>query len=374
MRGTIRARGKGRWQVQVYAGRTPDGREHRVARTIHGTKRDAERTLTRLITEVEAGRHHTDDPTVTQLAEQWYAARQADWSPGTARQYRHQLDRHILPTLGPMRARKVRPSDLDRLYAAMRADGLAPGTVRKTHTIASSIFTQAEKWDLVATNPARAATPPKLTAPPVDPPAAGDLARLLADMQKSHTDLACFVRLAVTTGCRRGELCALQWDDIDLDAHTLLVARALADGPSGLEVKGTKTGRAKAMALDAGTVSALRTHRAALVEHHLAVRAGAPLWVFPADRDPTRPVRPDVMTHRWGRLAATHGLTKVRLHDLRHFVASQMLAQGADIRTVAGRLGHANPATTLRIYAHLIPEADRAAADDLGALLDGTGK
>lgn len=83
MRGTIRARGKGRWQVQAYAGRGPDDREKRVARTIRGTKRDAERALAALVVEVEAGQHRGDDPTVAELAEQWYAARVADWSPGS---------------------------------------------------------------------------------------------------------------------------------------------------------------------------------------------------------------------------------------------------------------------------------------------------
>lgn len=128
MRGTVRARGKAVWQVQVYAGRHPDGREKRVARTIRGTRKDADRALAALVLQVEAGQHRGDDPTVTELAEQWYAARVADWSPGTARQYRHQLDRHLLPALGTTRARKVRPADLDRLYATMRAQGLAPGT------------------------------------------------------------------------------------------------------------------------------------------------------------------------------------------------------------------------------------------------------
>lgn len=114
MRGTVRARGKGTWQVQVYAGQHPDGRERRVARTIHGTRRQADEALRDLIREVETGRHRTDNPTVTELAEQWYSTRVADWSPGTARQYRHQLDRHILPAIGSINARKVRPADLDR--------------------------------------------------------------------------------------------------------------------------------------------------------------------------------------------------------------------------------------------------------------------
>lgn len=101
MRGTVRARGKNTWQVQVYAGHHPDGRERRVARTIHGTRRQADEALRDLIREVETGRHRTDNPTVTELAEQWYATRDADWSPGTARQYRHRpTRRHRTPMDG----------------------------------------------------------------------------------------------------------------------------------------------------------------------------------------------------------------------------------------------------------------------------------
>lgn len=107
--------------------------------------------------------------------------------------------------------------------------------------------------------------------------------------------------------------------------------------------------------------------------------AGEPQWVFPSDRNFDLPMRRDTMTHRWIRLrdqVDAHGqlvhphLQGVKLHGLRHFMATRMLAQGVDVRTVAGRLGHANPATTLKVYAHFIPEADRAAADDLGRLLD----
>lgn len=94
------------------------------------------------------------------------------------------------------------------------------------------------------------------------------------------------------------------------------------------------------------------------------------MWVFPADRALDQPMRRDTITHAWIRLRDAHGFDGVRLHDLRHLMASRMLAAGVDVRTVANRLGDANPSTTLRVYAHLIPEADRAAADELGALLD----
>lgn len=126
MRGTIRARGKGTWQVQVYAGRDPHtGRERRIARTIHGTKRDAERALARLITEVEAGQHRGDDPTVATLAEQWYTARSGSWSPRTRDAYRRELDQRIIPRLGHRKARTITARDLVERQVAEVAGELA---------------------------------------------------------------------------------------------------------------------------------------------------------------------------------------------------------------------------------------------------------
>jgi len=369
MRGTIRERGKGTWQVQVYAGKGPDGREKRVARTIHGKKADAENALRNLIREVEAGQHQGDDLTVTELADQWQAARQSDWSPRVRLEYPRQIKKWITPRLGTRPIRKITTRELDLTYSAMTADGAGAATVRVAHTILRSMFTQAVRWGLITVNPADNARPPREQHSPIVPPDPAAIRALIGSLDEDLA-LAAFVRMAATTGCRRSELCALQWDDIDLDRGVLVVARAI-DGAGG--VKLTKTGQAKTMALDAATVAALTRWRSQLLELALAVKARSPVWVFPASRDLGRWVNPSTMSHRWARLRSEHGLEDVRLHDLRHFMASRMLAAGVDVRTVANRLGHANPTTTLRVYAHLIPEADRDAADELGRLLDTGG-
>lgn len=144
MRGTIRARGKGRWQVQAYAGRGPDDREKRVARTIRGTKRDAERALAALVVEVEAGQHRGDDPTIATLAEQWYAARSGAWSPRTRDSYRRELDHRILPHLGQRKARTVDARDLDLLYATLAAEGAGARRHRHRHRPRRAV-TQSEE-------------------------------------------------------------------------------------------------------------------------------------------------------------------------------------------------------------------------------------
>ena len=95
--------------------------------------------------------------------------------------------------------------------------------------------------------------------------------------------------------------------------------------------------------------------------------------MFSFDPDGTRPWRPDVVTHRFARLREQVGLPTVRLHDLRHYVATRLLAGGVAVSTVAGRLGHARTSTTLNVYGHFVPSSDQAAADFLATLLAPPG-
>jgi integrase len=85
--------------------------------------------------------------------------------------------------------------------------------------------------------------------------------------------------------------------------------------------------------------------------------------------DFSKPWRPGYATLAFGRLRDELGLKGVKLHHLRHFSATQLSSLGIDVRTVSGRLGHANASTTLDIYAQFAEQADERAADVLGALL-----
>jgi integrase len=145
-------------------------------------------------------------------------------------------------------------------------------------------------------------------------------------------------------------------------------------GRNGVVEKDTKTHAVRRVALDASTVASLVAHHER--SEHIATMCGVVLdgsaFVFSHEPDGSRPWRPDVVTHAFGRLRARAGLPGVRLHDLRHFVATRLLASGVDVRTVAGRLGHRNAATTLNVYSHFLQEADREAADLIGRLVQGS--
>jgi len=195
------------------------------------------------------------------------------------------------------------------------------------------------------------------------------------------TDFALFLRLAAIVGARRAELCALRWSDLDLDAGRLSIARRLVAGrdeagrETVYELAGTKTNAGHTVALDPATVSALRAYRRTSVERALAcgVRLAADAHVFSVEPDGAEGWKPHSVSQRFRRLRSRAGLPTMRLHDIRHYVASHLIDQGVAVTTVSERVGHSSSRTTLGIYGHAVAETDQRAAAILAAALDGPG-
>jgi integrase len=184
--------------------------------------------------------------------------------------------------------------------------------------------------------------------------------------------LACWLQVAVATGARRGEVCALRWSDIDFTTATVRIERSVsATKSAGVAIRPTKTGRVRLVSLTGGAVDALVRQRARA--ERTAADAGRTVdaddQIFTSDPDARRPWRPELVTRRWERLRVKNGLDHMRVHDLRHFVATQLLTAGIDVRTVANRLGHARTSTTLDIYWAWVPARDREAARYLEEVL-----
>jgi len=379
------------WELEVDAGRDPvSNKRRKVCRGFRGTKREAERELAELVNEVNRGKGRGTAATVGDLLERWLAAgvtkKGAPWSPTTRARAQEHVQT-ITPALGMTQLNRLDPSDIDALYVSLAGKGLAPRTIRGVHSVLHRSLDQAVRWGWIPGNPADRATPPGAPPQKIQPPDPQAVAKILTAAKEWHDGtLGTWLHLAITTGARRGELCGLRWEDVDLNGGSLLISRAVVseDGTT-LVVKGTKTHQARRLALDEGTVQALREHQARMnplrdigpalptspgLSPRLIAGAGARLtgYVFSDDLDGARPWRPDRVSLAFRRLCDREGV-RIRLHDLRHFAVTRMLAGGVDVRTVAGRVGHANPAVTLSVYSHFVPENDRAAADLLGGLL-----
>ncbi|MEZ5247604.1 MAG: site-specific integrase [Acidimicrobiales bacterium] len=380
MKGYMRQRG-GSWELRVFLGHDPvTGKQRYANRTVRGGKREAQRALAAMITEAEQGLTARSAATVAELLEAWFDQAAPDFSPATAKETRGYLDRSLLPGLGGRRLAKLKPGDIDAFYRRLRESGgvggkpLAPATVRRIHGILRRALAQGVRWGWIGVNPAASASPPKVPAPKVAPPDPEQLARLLARARDESPDFACFVLVAAATGARRSELVALRWDDVDQTEATLDISRGIVVGRDGLVEKDTKTHSSRRVSLDAQTAAVLAEHR-----EQMAARAqtcGVDLaddaFVFSNAPDCTLPWFPGSVSRSFKRLCEKEGIAGVRLHDLRHFVATQLLGAGVDVRTVAGRLGHRNAATTLNVYAHFLEQSDRAAADVIGNLISGS--
>ena len=294
-------------------------------------------------------------------------------SPASKRIYLLAFNRHLRPAIGSIPARNLRARDLNAVYAAMTAAGLAPATVRKVHTIASAMCTYGTKHEWMADNPARKADPPALRKTKVRATPIPETAALIRALE--GTPIGLLVLASAALGTRRGETLGLQWGDIDFAAGQITIQRRVTVVPGGIEiVDATKNETSRTIAVDPVTLHRFSAH---LTEAQaIAAVAGFSLpstaYVFARDLEGRLPWHPSTATHKLAAIRRRLGLSDAaHLHGLRHHVATSLLAAGVDVRTVAERLGN-GPDVVLSTYAHFVPAADQAAARILGdALADG---
>ena len=364
---------RGGWELIVYVGRDPvTGRKRRQSRMFRGSKQQAKVALAKLVVETSAQRNRATEGTVEHLLDKWLEqTTRVGRSPTTLRTYRSYAENNIIPKLGDVQLRRLTAKHLDELYRELAQRGMEASTIRQHHAILAAALKQARKWQWVDVNVAEDASPPTVRRREVRPPAVDDVRALIAGAEKRNADLAVLLFVAATTGARRGELSALRWDDIDLDGRRMNIARSVVDIPGLIVEKDTKTHQVRKVTIDEETTALLVTHRSACED--LASICGAKVstnsFLFSHEVDFSKPWRPNYATLAFGRLRDELGLDGVKLHHLRHFSATQLLSAGIDIRTVSGRLGHANASTTLDFYAQFLQAADERAADALGDLL-----
>jgi len=370
--GSMTERSPGVWRLRVFVGDDPlTGNPHQVHRTFKGGQREASKALAALVTEVQAGHFDLSSATVGQLLDRWLEHLESiGRRPSTVYGYRGKIDHAIRPALGAIGLSKLTADILDRTYASWTASGLASATVRQYHAILSGSLHQAVKWGWIERNPTDRATSPSPQGPKMTPPTPDEVNRLVAAAEDSDPILATAIAIAALTGCRRGELVALRWSDIDLEGGYLTIERSITT-VDGVTYEGpTKTHQVRHLALDDLCLMVLRQRRA--FQEKFSEDTDSPLvedpFVLSYMAHAGTPVNSDTISHRFSALAAKLGI-RCRFHDLRHFSITTLIAAGVDVRTVSTRHGHATATMTLNRYAHALPATDREAAAVLGRVL-----
>jgi integrase len=401
-RGSIESLPSGALRVAVYAGVDPlTGRRHYLREVVPAGPKaaaEAEKALRRLAGQVDEQRHPRTNASVDQLLDRYLET--LDVGRTTHRMYTKYLEKHVRPFIGRLRAGAVGVEALDSLYAELRrcrthctgrghvdhrtprehacdvrcrphvCHPLAPATIRHIHFVLRGAYEKGVRWHWVSVNPVEFASPPAARPPDPRPASAEEAARILDEAWRDP-DWGVLVWLTMTTGLRRGELCALRWSDVDLPNGTLTVRRSIRQDGVHRDEKDTKTHQQRRITLDPTTVEVLTAHWDRCRDR--AVRLGVLLhrevFVFSLAPDGSTHLVPMSVSQRYGRLAARLGID-THLHNLRHYSATELIAAGVDVRTVAGRLGHSGGGiTTLRVYAAWLAEADQRAAGGLLARL-----
>lgn len=374
MKGTKDERSPGVWRLRVFIGLDPvTGNPRQVSRTFRGTGREADTAMAKFLAEVASGKAAGGgSTTVGEFLDQWLEHIKPHRSPTTIRGYRFKIAR-IKKRVGSVRLDKLTAQHLDRAYRAWLEEGLDPSSVHHLHRVLSAALHQAVKWQVLSSSPTSLASPPARRMRPKEVPALDVVQRLVSTAEeRGQPVLAVLIVIAATTGLRRGELSGLRWSDVDVELRKLHVRRSIKNDTDGVWAQGPiKTHQARRIALDEFTVTVLSAHHDSAESR--AADAGVTLdpdgYVFSLDQSGATPLTPDRLSGAFTRLCRAAGIGGVTLHTLRHFSASMLIASGRDVRMVAGRLGHSDATTTLRVYAHMVEGRDQDAADYLGSLL-----
>jgi integrase len=348
----------GRWRVSV---------KHLGARrtATASTKREAQQIGNQWEIELAGRARGVEVPTIDELCTARLSS--ASWAPTLEAEYRLAASR-VPDRLRSMRADRVGVVDIERAYTLI-SQVYTASAARRVHELLRSVFAEAIRVGAITRSPMDHVNKPQRPQRQIRPPSRDEVARLLSQVDGvEHVAL----RLACTTGARRGELAGLRWTDID-DSGQLSIVRSLAYTPTvGVHERPTKTGTRghRTITLDPATVAMLDTHRSEQAALADLERLPSPVWVL-SDLAGAEPWRPDRLTHVFADARTAAGVEGVRLHDLRHFAATQMLSAGVPVRVVAHRLGHASTATTERIYAHWVPGDDVDAADIIALAVSG---
>lgn len=300
----------------------------------------------------------------------------------TAERYRDMLKR-INAEIGPLKLQDIRPDHLNRLYAKLAEPGqnkrtgmgLSQKTIIEHHRVISSIFSQAVKEQLVPSNIAQRATPPKNPKKEMDAFEAEEVQAILKALESEPLKWQVMTHLLIATGARRGEIMGLRWKNVDWDNHRLYLCENRVYTPKSGAISTTlKTGENRYVSISLAVLDLLKRWQSEQAEFYKFLGITPSDYVLTADDG--QPMHPDSPTDWLAKFAKRHDLPPIHPHKFRHTQASLLISEGVDILTVSKRLGHAKVSTTLDIYSHALAKSDEKASDTLDSLIyqkkDGT--
>jgi integrase len=363
----------GTWGFRLSAGFDPvSGKRRYITEFKYGSADEAEEAMRDAERGLKTAVYDFKRTTAVSYLLEWLDAQEkhSQLKPSTMRMYRSYVDKDIVPALGPkLLLKDLRKPHVAGLIADLQGAGRGAVTIKRIHATLSSALADAVQDGLLATNPAAGARLPRVEKNRIEVWEPEDAGTFLDGISEHR--LGALFEVAILSGMRRGELCGLRWQDVDLVARRLVVRVQLVQvGKDVIEgtIK-TEAGQNRVVALSDRAVAALMAWQFKQAEEReqwgdAYVETGR---VFTYEDG--RQMRPGYPSKLFEITVAKLGLPSMRFHDLRHLHASLMLASGQDLAIVSKTMGHSNSQITRDLYAHMVGDAARNAAEGAASLL-----
>lgn len=296
----------------------------------------------------------------------WLSDVKREQATSTHQSYEYHLNSYVLPNLGRFWVRDLTPLLLRNFFADLETAGCKSATRQKIHASLQACLQTASDLEVIPRNPIAKVSKPTHERKKIDPFTLKEIKAILGGMEADR--LHAMYVVAFHLGLRQGELYALEWRDLDLDAKTLSIVRQVVSNRGKNEIKKPKTAAGtRTIDLADETISALMERRKIAMKEKLA---GSPL-IFPGRRGAY--LNRSSVAHRWWKPLLKKLKIRPRgMHNCRHSFASHALSEGEDLVTIASVMGHSNPSITLRIYGHLVEKAQRRTTERMANLFSTT--
>ena len=362
--GSVFKRKDGLWvaQITIETGRQKSKYFH--------SQREARDWLKLTQTQIDNGlKLSTANVDLATFLNKWFDAHKLSVRPNTSALYWQMLDNHIIPSLGKMKLKDIRPDHIQNFYTLKMKAGTSKAVIGIIHSVLHLAFEQAMKWGLIGRNPVDAVIKPKRKSKEIKTLDENQTRALLSTVV--NTRYQALFWMAITTGLRKGELLGLKWSDLDWRKKQIQVQRQIQriqkEGLVFCELK-SKSGK-RIVVLSDEMINKLQQH---LDLQDMGKSFAGDQWqendlIFPSNNG--TPMDGHHILDKFKKLLKQAELPDMRFHDLRHTAATLMLKQGVHPKIVQERLGHSNITMTLNTYSHVLPSMQEEMANKLDELL-----
>lgn len=358
------------WEARITIGRDP-GTGKQIQKSFSGkTQKEVREKMQAAAVAVNDGSYQEPSKmTVGEWLDIWARDYLGGVKPMTVLNYNQHINNHIKPALGAVKLENLNTHTIQGFYNDLgRPHGDKPGlsakTVKCVHGVFHKALQQAVAVGYVRFNPTDACELPRTERKEIKPLGKEETSAFLKAIRGHPFEVV--YQVTLFTGMRRGEVCGLTWDCVDLEKGTILINKQLQNipgKPGEYHLVSSKNGKGRTIAVANSVIAALKRHQVQQKMDRL--KAGA-LWKedgFVFTDELGHHLSPCTVYHRYKRIVSSIGLPNARLHDLRHSYAVAAICAGDDIKTVQGNLGHATASFTLDVYGHVTEEMKRASAD-----------